>query len=438
MSFDEVENIITSHASPGIRPGLERVSRLLALLGNPQGKYPAVHVVGTNGKGSTCAFLDSVFRAAGYKTALYTSPHLESPGERLLVNGRPLPPERWLTSAEKAARVVSEDSVLRDDPPSYFELVTASAFLLAEEERVEAAVVEAGLGGRLDATNLLTDVACTAVASISMDHTEYLGNSLEAIAGEKFAVVRPGTPACYLGDTESLIPLFKRFCADAGALPFVVSRDARVSAVVVTESGCSFDFSGPGLNLKEVKTDLIGRYQVSNATLALSVLAHLRGRFGRLTDETVRAGIGNAHWPGRLEIVSRDPLVVLDGGHNPDGVKKLAESAAELWNGKKIGVVCGMMKDKEYSLCLEILSGVSETPRPALYSTGVPGMERSLSARDVAAAAKGLPWRAVAAFENPLDAVAAASGENEVVLVCGSLYLIGWLKSQKSDVKDSV
>jgi dihydrofolate synthase/folylpolyglutamate synthase len=431
-SFDDVENLITQYASPGIRPGLERVSRLLTLLGNPQGKYPALHVVGTNGKGSTCAFLDSVFRAANYKTVLYTSPHLESPGERLTVNGRPLPPERWLASAERAVQAVSKDPILRDDPPSYFELATASAFLLAEEERVEAAVVEAGLGGRLDATNLLTDVVCTAAASVSMDHIEYLGNTLEAIAGEKFAVVRPGAPACYLGDAESLIPLFERFCANVGAIPFVVSRDARVSSVVVTDLGCSFDFFAPGLELKDVKTGMIGQYQVSNAALALSALARLRGRFSRLTDEAALAGMRDARWPGRLEIVSRAPLVVLDGGHNPDGVKKLVESAAKLWGGKKIGLVYGVMRDKEYPLCLEILSGVSENPRPALYATCVPGMERSLSARDTASAAKNLPWRASAsAFENPLDAVAAASGENEVVLVCGSLYLIGWLKSHK-------
>ncbi|MDR1649220.1 MAG: bifunctional folylpolyglutamate synthase/dihydrofolate synthase, partial [Synergistaceae bacterium] len=135
ISFNDVEKLISSHASPGIRPGLERIGRLLSLLGNPQAAYPAVHVVGTNGKGSTCAFLASVFEAAGYRTALYTSPHLESPGERLLIDGKPLTPERWLKAAEEAARCIAEDAVLREDPPSYFELVTAAAFLLIREEK---------------------------------------------------------------------------------------------------------------------------------------------------------------------------------------------------------------------------------------------------------------------------------------------------------------
>jgi dihydrofolate synthase/folylpolyglutamate synthase len=404
---------------------LERIGRLLSLLGNPQAAYPAVHVVGTNGKGSTCAFLASVFEAAGLKTALYTSPHLESPGERLLIDGRPLTPERWQSAAEEAARQLTEDAVLREDPPSYFELVTAAAFLLAREEKAGVLVAEAGLGGRLDATNLLSDIAGTAVASISMDHTEYLGDTLEKVAREKFAVIRPGVPACYLGDAPELVALFEEFCASGQGL--VVSRDARAGAVEVSEEGCVFDFAAPGLELKGVRTGLIGRYQVSNASLALAVLSRLRGRFGCLTDSAVREGMRAARWPGRLEIVSRSPLVVLDGGHNRDGVAKLAESVRELWGGKgkKIGVVYGVMKDKDYPSCLNLLNGLDAS----FYATCVPGMERSLTPSALLEEARRLTWRgAPEAFENPLDAVGRASGENDVVLVCGSLYLIGWIR----------
>ncbi|MCL2010259.1 MAG: bifunctional folylpolyglutamate synthase/dihydrofolate synthase [Synergistaceae bacterium] len=428
ISFDDVETLITKRASPGIRPGLERMERLLSVLGGPQGAYPAIHVVGTNGKGSTCAFLASVFQAAGYKTGLYTSPHLESPGERLTVDGRLLSPERWMACAEKVAEAVSRDDSLRADPPSYFELVTAAAFLLAAEEKVDIAVVEAGLGGRLDATSLLTDVVCTGAASISMDHTEYLGNTLQAIAGEKFAVVRAGVPACYLGDNESLIPLFERFCRDAKAEPFVVSRDAVLGGVAVTEDGCVFDFSAGGLELKRVRTRMLGRHQALNAALALSVLSRVTdcAKFSRLTEDTIRAGILNARWPGRLEIVSggggKSPLVVLDGGHNPDGVAKLAESVTELWGDKKIGVVYAAMKDKDYPACIEILGKLGA----AFYATAVPGAERSLTAEDAASAPRKELVRG--AFENPLAAIAEASRDNDVVLVCGSLYLIGWAR----------
>jgi dihydrofolate synthase/folylpolyglutamate synthase len=329
--------------------------------------------------------------------------------------------------AERAAEAMTRDPVLREDPPSYFELVTAAAFLLAEEEGADAAIVEAGLGGRLDATNLLSDVSCTAVASVSMDHTEFLGNTLEEIAGEKFAVARPGVPACYLGDAESLVPLFDRFCSGAGAIPFVVSRDARIEKVFVGESGCVFDFFAPGLELEQVRTGLAGRCQVANGALALLALSRLQGRFGRLTDSAIRAGMANTRWPGRLEIFSRDPLIVLDGGHNPDGVEKLAVSLAEIWGNKKTGIVYGVMKDKDYPSCLKILNGLGA----ALYATCVPGMERSLSPDDAAEAAKGMTWRnRVTGFDNPLDAVAAASKENDVTIVCGSLYLVGWVRSR--------
>jgi dihydrofolate synthase/folylpolyglutamate synthase len=330
-----------------------------------------------------------------------------------------------MACAEKAIRAIQQSAVLREDPPSYFELVTAAAFLLTEEEEADVAVVEAGLGGRLDATNLLSRVACTAVASISMDHTEYLGDTLGKIAGEKFAVVRRDTPACYLGDAETLVPQFRRFCSAAEARPFVVFEDAKIDATHVTETGCTFDFSAPDLTLTQVRTKLIGRYQVANAALALSVLSCLRGRFDHLTESAIGEGMWRARWPGRLEAVSQDPLVVLDGGHNLDGVKKLAESVAELWGDKKVGIVYGVMKDKDYPRCLDVLSGLGA----AFYATCVPGMERSLSPEGVAETAGCRQWRnAVAGFEDPVDAVAAASRENEVVVVCGSLYLIGWVR----------
>jgi len=331
--------------------------------------------------------------------------------------------------------VVANDASLREDPPSYFELVTAVAFLLAAEEKVDIAVVEAGMGGRLDATNLLSDVACTAVASISMDHAEYLGNTIQAIAGEKFAVVRNGIPACFLGDNESLIPLFERFCHDAKALPFVVSRDARIDGVAVTMDGSEFDFSTGGFEMKRVRTRMLGRYQVFNAALALSVLSRVMEKaekFNRLTEEAIRAGIFNTRWPGRLEVISQTAegeksLLVLDGGHNPDGVAKLVESATELWKNKKIGIIYAAMKDKDYPACIGALNKLEA----AFHATTVPGVERSLTAANIAAVAQKMQWRTeVQSFENPLDAIAEASQGNDVVLVCGSLYFIGWVRSR--------
>ena len=424
-AFAEVERTLNGAASQGIRPGLERIERLLHLLGSPQDRWPAFHVVGTNGKGSTCAFLASALRAAGCRTAFYSSPHLESPAERLWIDGEPLAGEKWLAAVRDAVAPVREDGLLAKDPPSYFELVTAAAFLLAEREGAQVGVVEAGLGGRLDATNLLGRVACSVVTSISMDHMEFLGDTLEAIAGEKFAVVRPGVPACFLGDNPALVPLFKSFCGRAGALPHVVSEEVRLEDVLMDESGCTFDFRSPLLGLDRVRTRLPGRYQLSNASLALLALAQVRDRFPGLTEQSILRGIAEARWPGRLEVIAHDPTVVLDGGHNLDGVKKLVESVRELWRGKRLGVVYAAMRDKDYRGCLSLLGTLS----PALYATEVPDMERCLPAQDLLSAAAGFPWRdEPRSFASPLEAALLARRENEVVLVCGSLYLIGWVR----------
>lgn len=424
-TFDEVEHILSSAASAGIRPGLERAQRLLRRLGHPQDRWPALHVVGTNGKGSTCAFLASCLQACGYRTALYTSPHLESPEERLLIDGEPRSAGAWLDAAQRVTSAVGEDALLAADPPSYFELVTAAAFLLASEGGAEVAVVEAGLGGRLDATNLLGDVLCSVIASISMDHMDFLGDTIEAIAGEKFAVARRGVPACLLGDDASLVPLFRSFCERVGALPFVVSEEADVSDARVDEEGCTFDFRAPGLELPGVRTRMIGRYQLSNAALALSSLSCVMEALPRLSPAGILRGMEDARWPGRMELLSRSPLVALDGAHNLDGMRKLTQSVRELWPDRDLAVVYATMRDKDYMGCLSSLSAL----RPVLYATTVPGMDRSLPVDELLSASRGYPWNGVPhAFGSPLDAARVAISEHGAVLICGSLYLIGWIR----------
>ncbi len=416
---------MTRFSSKGAQPGLERIGRLFQLLGDPQNSWPAFHVVGTNGKGSTCAFLDASLRASGCRTAFYSSPHLVTPAERLVIDGTPLEAREWLDALRRVTAVLQQDSTLASAPPSYFELLTATAFLLAAERRVEVIVAEAGLGGRLDATNLLGRVLCSISASISRDHMEFLGNTLEEIAGEKFAVVRKDTPACFMGDTVSLIPLFRAFCAERGAVPYILPEEAHLENVTVRPEGCSFDFCSSRLTLKGVRTRLTGRYQLDNAALALLSLSCVQEKIPSLTPAGILRGMEEARWPGRLEVLSQNPWIVLDGGHNRDGVEKLMRSVAELWPESRLGIVYAAMRDKEYEACLSVLSGL----RPELCTAEVPGMARCLTAGELRDAAKGLPWRGEPrAFASPLKAVEAALEGNDVVLVCGSLYLIGWIR----------
>ena len=421
-NFDSLEKLLYAHSDNRIIPGLERISQLLSLMNNPQNSFKSVHIVGTNGKGSTGSFISSILSASGYKTGFYSSPHLVSPGERLLVDGQELSAEKWLEAVNAAVNVAVNSEIL----PSYFELLTAGAFELARHEGIEAGVIEAGLGGKLDATNTMNNTVCTVIASVSIDHTEYLGPTLEGIAGEKFAVVRENVPAVFSGVDESLTEMFTEICREKKALPFIVSKQARVDNVNVTAEGNTFDFYANGLELRNLRTELIGGYQVRNAALALSAISFMRESFPKITEDSIRAGMLKAKWPGRLEIVSKNPLIVLDGGHNYDGVMKLCASVKELWPDKKICVVYAAMRDKNYEGCIELLN---RSLNPSLYVTTVPGMARAAKPDELMRAAEKFSWENLCAFDEPSDAVKeSVKRGSDLTLVCGSLYMIGYIR----------
>jgi len=423
--FEELESLFASLASPGIRPGLDRISRLLGMVGNPQNDFPAIHIVGTNGKGSTAAFSESILRESGYRTALYTSPHLESPQERLTFRGEPVSLGKWVEAAETIRDAMIADPVLRNDPPTFFELVTAAAFLLCSGSGTEIAVVEAGLGGRLDATNLLGRVVLTLAASISMDHMDFLGDTLEKIALEKFAVARKNVPFIFSGNPPSLSGLFRQTAFDAGSLPRIVTEKISLSDINATAEGTSFTFSSPEKRLS-VHSALHGLYQVDNCALALSGMLAISGLFPRITDESIRRGIASAAWPGRFEILRADPPLVLDGGHNPDGIRRLAESLTAIYGEKRVTIVYACMKDKDYPECISLLRKAGAR----LVCTTVPGSERAASPETLAETAETKGWipSSVKAVSDPLDAVRFSESFNEGTVCCGSLYFIGFLR----------
>lgn len=432
-SFEELENLFASLASPGIRPGLDRISRLLGLVGNPQNDFPAVHIVGTNGKGSTAAFSESILRESGYRTALYTSPHLESPQERLTFRGEPVCLGKWVEAAVTIRDAMNADPVLRNDPPTFFELVTAAAFLLCSGSGTEIAVVEAGLGGRLDATNLLGRVVLTLAASISMDHMDFLGDTLEKIALEKFAVARKNVPFIFSGNPPSLSGLFRQTASDAGSLPQIVSEKISLSDINATAEGTSFTFSSPGKRLS-VHSALHGLYQVDNCALALSGMLAISALFPRITDESIRRGIASAAWPGRFEILRHDPPLVLDGGHNPDGIRRFVESLKAIYGKKRVTIVYACMKDKDYPECISLLRKAGAR----LVCTTVPGSERAAVPETLAETAEAKGWipSLVKAVSDPLDAVRFSESFNEGTVCCGSLYFIGFLRKVLMDNRE--
>ena len=428
--FSEIENKLQYLASPGIRPGLARLSHLLLLLGNPERKFKAVHVVGTNGKGSTAATLSSILKESGYKTALYTSPHLISFGERLNIDGAEALPELWKKTIEIIEKELASSDSLRSDPPTYFELITAAAFMIIAEEDVDIAVVEAGLGGRLDATNILSDVVLTLITPIGIDHSEYLGNSLASVAKEKFAVMRPGIPAIFSGGEEDIESIFFDTAFKKGTPAQVLRRLCSYGTVQVSFKGTDFYVESECL-CADYHTPLIGTHQTENAALALAGACALKSssniRFENITFPALYNGVVSVKWPGRFEIIKKDrPLLIVDGAHNPHALKRLSENTGIIYGKKIFNLVVAMMKDKDISESLDIIKKMGA----ALYCTQVPGMDRSLPSSDLLAMAENKNIVCAGKWEDPILAVKESLDSDRDTICCGSLFLSGYIKER--------
>ncbi|MDR3281126.1 MAG: bifunctional folylpolyglutamate synthase/dihydrofolate synthase [Synergistaceae bacterium] len=443
-SFERLTEEITSFSSPGIRPGLRRVSRLLHLLGSPERRMRTIHVLGTNGKGSTAATIEAILIAGGLKTALYTSPHLISLQERLRVNGRLVALDDWKNSWERVVRAVDGDEELSSDRPSFFENFTAVCVLMMAEAEIDTAVIEAGMGGRYDATSVCNPIA-TLINPIGMDHTQYLGPTLADIASEKFAAVKSGVDAFYSGDDVSLKPVFLEMCAAAGAIPRILDEMALPYNIECTTDGTSFSYetmkadarnmSSP-LNIGRLVTPLLGTHQAYNAARVVTLLLSLRDKFSDFAfigPEVIKLGLSRVNWPCRMELarVSRSGrIVILDGAHNDHAMRALVASLDSMTNGGdkiKIGaVVFAVMGDKD-------ISPILETMRPLdapMYCTELP-MERSEKSRDLAKLAQMSDIRVAGVFPAPADALREAlssTDPTEFVLCCGSLFLAGYIR----------
>jgi dihydrofolate synthase / folylpolyglutamate synthase len=312
--------------------GLERIGTLLAALHHPERACPFLHIAGTNGKGSTAAMLEAGFRAAGVRTGLYTSPHLIEPTERIRIAGTPVSPDQFTAAFELVHSTAEQllDSGQIDLHPTYFETVTAMAFLLFRDLGAERVVLEVGLGGRLDATNVVTPELCL-ITNIDYDHEQYLGNTIEAIASEKAGILKPGVPAVIARQR----PEAERVLNERAAVlrcPVTRAADAPVQEVEIHATGSRFKLAG-----QLVVCPLAGAHQLENAVTAALALTHLN---------IPLAGIAQTVWPGRMERVAVSPDIVLDGAHNPAGARALAEHIRTFYPDRRVWLIYGSMRDK--------------------------------------------------------------------------------------------
>ena len=396
---------------------LDRVERLLALLGNPHRSFPSVHIAGTKGKGSTAAMIESILRAAGYRTGLYTSPHLHTFRERIRVNGRLITEEDVINGIEKLRPVVEQAEGL-----TTFEIITALGFHIFSREKVDIAVVEVGLGGRLDATNVITPLV-SVITSLSFDHTYLLGNTLASIAKEKAGIIKPRTPVVSAPQKPEALAVIEAKCQEKGAPLILTGRDWVWQPLEADTTGQRFRaarLNPPGF-CQELWIPLLGRYQLANATVALAAVDQLRQQGLTVPDEAVAEGMRRVHWPGRLEILQKEPLLIVDGAHNVDSAAKLARGLQELFQWERFTLIFGASSDKDIPGMLKQLLPLADK---ALFTRA--HHPRATPPDELVEVAKSLGYggTSVSSVKDATWRALAEARPKDLICATGSLFLV--------------
>ena len=400
----------------GSKPGLTRIRELLEKLGNPQKGMRFIHIAGTNGKGSCAAMTASVLKAAGYRTGLYTSPYLYRFNERMQINGKEIPDD---VLAEIVTRVKPVAEAMADHPTE-FELMTAIALLWYKQEACDVVVLEVGLGGRFDATNIIDAPEAAVIMNIGLDHTAVLGDTVEQIAFEKAGIIKPGTEAVLFQQSENVTDVVRRRCEELG-VPLHVADFSQIKSEFDSLYGQSFSYRGEVYALP-----LLGSHQLKNAAVVLELVEVLRGRGWKLEQGDVEHGLYAVHWPGRFELVSEEPLFVVDGGHNPQCAQTVRENLLHYFPNKRRILLLGILRDKDYAGLTEILDGAADE-----YICITPDSPRALPAAELADFLKRYN-KAVAVCESIRDGVSLAldrSDDECVVRAVGSLYSVGEIRA---------
>lgn len=393
---------------------LDRMGEALSLFGHPERQFPALHIAGTNGKGSTAAMLHRVLTVAGYRTGLYTSPHLVSFTERIRVGDR----EISQGDVVALARELNERLTAAGIALTFFEIVTAMAFIYFARRQIDVGVIEVGLGGRLDATNLVQPMV-TLITTIAKDHEAYLGSDLLSIGREKAGIIKRNVPGVCGALPAEVAPLIREIATQQKSPLYVLGSDFKIS---LKKERC-FDYKGIKRNLTDLVVALHGRHQCANAALAIAAL-ELSGESLPVSEEAIRTGLESVSWPGRFEILHEGPWIILDGAHNGEGVNALAETLRGFKQGRKIKLLFAAMEDKDWRYMLSVLLPLVDE----LVVTRVQ-MDRSADPQQIASQLSGvLPCRVVADASSGLKLLVQEAARDEIVLAAGSLYLLGEIR----------
>ena len=426
ITYDQAEAFLYELRIFGTKLGLANITRLLDLLGSPQTKLFFVHIAGTNGKGSVSAILDAMLTSAGVKTGLFTSPHLISLRERFKINNHVISPQAFASHfmrVKEALDQLNEQSIY----PTFFEVITAMAIDYFASQSVEVVLLETGMGGSFDATNVVTS-DISVISSVALDHCKYLGDTVEAIARDKAGIINPKSLFVTGTDEPSALKVFEEICR-LKDVPMAVSSIQHINLKERTDIGMIFDYDDGGLSLANLKTNLVASYQQKNCAVALRVLQEIKRRkkFDDSWFENALDGLKHVKINGRFQLIERTPPIILDGAHNPAAIVELKQTIADLYPGWRLHLLLGVLADKDYQQICSIIAPVVNQ----IYCTTVP------SGRSLPAGALAKCCRQYVSDEVPVEPVTSVNNvieifkknytrrDKTVLVICGSLYLIG-------------
>ena len=417
MTYEEALSYIHSICWKGSKLGLDRTRELLGKLNDPQKELKFIHIAGTNGKGSTAAMLSSILEEAGYRVGLYTSPFINRFNERMQVNHQPIPDEELAALTE----YVRPHADAMADSPAEFELITALAMVWFARQKCDIVVLEVGMGGELDSTNIIDVPEAAVIAAMGMDHVKELGPTMADIARAKAGIIKEGGRVVSYGGNLEADEVIAAVCRARNASLCQPDFSAIVPGDFSLE-GQTFSYKG----WRGLRIPLVGAYQMNNAAVVLETVEVLRQRGWSVSDEAVRQGLADTRWPARFEVLRRDPVFIVDGGHNPHGIRATAESLSRLFPGRKITFVTGVMADKDVEHILGLI-----VPLADQFFTVRPDNPRAMDAGELARRieAMGAKATACASVRDGVDRAIQAEGPHGVACALGSLYMSGEVRS---------
>ena len=417
MTYEEALSYIHSICWKGSKLGLDRTRELLGKLDDPQKELKFIHIAGTNGKGSTAAMLSSILEEAGYRVGLYTSPFINRFNERMQVNHQPIPDEELAALTE----YVRPHADAMADSPTEFELITALAMVWFARQNCDIVVLGVGMGGELDSTNIIDAPEAAVIAAMGMDHVKELGPTMADIARAKAGIIKEGGRVVSYGGNPEADEVIAAVCRARNASLCQPDFSAIVPGDFSLE-GQTFSYKG----WRGLRIPLVGAYQMNNAAVVLETVEVLRQRGWSVSDEAVRQGLADTRWPARFEVLRRDPVFIVDGGHNPHGIRATAESLRRLFPGRKITFVTGVMADKDVEHILGLI-----VPLADQFFTVRPDNPRAMDAGELAARieAMGAKATACASVRDGVDRAIQAEGPHGVACALGSLYMSGEVRS---------